>query len=110
MASFVFARRLAQTVPLSLGRGFPPNAALPTADRHPMAHVDDYFDRSGRVPQPPYGRLCGDVASFAFEYPKAPDASEFKPGEGHELLVIPGFLTPDINTFPLRHFLASYRY
>jgi len=75
-----------------------------------MSHVDGYFDRSGRVPKPPYGRLWGEVASFAFEYPKAPDASEFKPGEGHVVLVIPGFLTPDINTFPLRKFLASCGY
>jgi pimeloyl-ACP methyl ester carboxylesterase len=110
MALFVFVRRLAQTGAPDLPQGFPPNAEFPTTDRHPMSPVDGYFDRSGRVQPPPYGRLWREAGSFIFEYPKAPKPSEFKPGEGHVVLVIPGFLTPDMNTFPLRRFLTGCGY
>ena len=75
-----------------------------------MSRIDAYFDRSGGVRRPPYGRLWREAASFIFEYPKAPHPSEFKAGEGHVVLVIPGFLTPDINTFPLRRFLTNCGY
>ena len=75
-----------------------------------MSRIDEFFDRSGRVRRPPYSRLWREALSFIFEYPKSPDASEFGAGEGHVVLVIPGFLTPDINTFPLRKFLTSCGY
>ena len=75
-----------------------------------MSRTDGYFDRSGRVTRPPYRRLWREVASFCFEYPKAPDASEFRSGDGHVVLVIPGFLTPDATTAPLRRFLKRCGY
>ncbi len=75
-----------------------------------MSRTDGYFDRSGRVTRPPYRWLWREAASFCFEYPKAPDASEFRPGNGHVVLVIPGFLTPDATTFPLRRFLKRCGY
>ncbi len=75
-----------------------------------MSRIDTYFDRSGRVPRPPYRRLWREVASFCFEYPKAPDPREFDSGEGHVVLVIPGFLTSDAYTAPLRRFLKKCGY
>ncbi|HEY2889170.1 MAG TPA: alpha/beta hydrolase [Dongiaceae bacterium] len=75
-----------------------------------MSPIDNYFDRSGRVSRPPYRRLWREVGSFCFEYPKAPDPSEFESGDGHVVLVIPGFLTPDANTGPLRRFLKRCGY
>lgn len=75
-----------------------------------MSQIDAYFDRTGKVRRPPYRRLWREVASFAFEFPKAPDPSEFKAGEGHVVLVIPGFLTPDTFTSPLRRFLKRCGY
>jgi pimeloyl-ACP methyl ester carboxylesterase len=75
-----------------------------------MSRIDGYFDRSGRVRRPPYSRLWPEVLSFISEFPQAPDPSEFKAGEGHVVLVIPGFLTPDTFTLPLRNFLASCGY
>lgn len=75
-----------------------------------MSRIDAYFDRSGRVRRPPYGRLWREALSFIFEFPTPPKPSEFAAGEGHVVLVIPGFLTPDMNTFPLRRFLAGCGY
>jgi pimeloyl-ACP methyl ester carboxylesterase len=75
-----------------------------------MSRIDTYFDRSGQVRRPPYRRLWREAASFVFEYPKAPDPREFKPGGDHVVLVIPGFLTPDVNTTPLRRFLRNCGY
>ncbi len=75
-----------------------------------MSHVDSYFDRSGVVQRPPYGRLWREAGSFVFEYPKAPDPAAFARGNGHVVLVIPGFLTPDANTAPLRRFLRRCGY
>jgi pimeloyl-ACP methyl ester carboxylesterase len=75
-----------------------------------VSQVDSYFDRSGRVRRPPYRRLWREAASFVFEYPRAPDPDEFPPGRGHVVLVIPGFLTPDANTTPLRRFLKRCGY
>jgi pimeloyl-ACP methyl ester carboxylesterase len=75
-----------------------------------MSRIDAYFDRSGRVQRPPYGRLWREVKSFIFEKPVPPDPHEFEPGGGHVVLVIPGFLTPDAFTFPLRQFLTNCGY
>ena len=75
-----------------------------------MSQIDAYFDRTGQIHRPPYRRLWREAASFLFEYPKAPNPSEFKAGDGHVVLVIPGFLTPDANTSPLRKFLKSCGY
>ncbi len=75
-----------------------------------MSRIDAYFDRSGRVHRPPYGRLWTEAMSFCFEFPAPPKPSEFAPGNGHVVLVIPGFLTPDVNTLPLRRFLTNCGY
>ncbi len=75
-----------------------------------MSRIDEFFDRSGRVQRPPYGRLWREALSFIFEFPESPSPGEFRSGEGHVVLVIPGFLTPDMNTRPLRKFLASCGY
>ena len=96
--------------PKALCQSFPPKAELPTTDRHSMSRIDAYFDRGGRVRRPPYGRLWREVFSFVFEFPKAPDPSEFAAGRGHVVLVIPGFLTPDLFTYPLRRFLTNCGY
>lgn len=86
------------------------NQGVAQGTRRSMSRTDGYFDRSGRVTRPPYRRLWREVASFCFEYPKAPDASEFRSGNGHVVLVIPGFLTPDATTAPLRRFLTRCGY
>ena len=78
--------------------------------RSDVSRTDTYFDRSGRVPRPPYRRLWREVASFCFDYPKAPDPHDFPSGEGHVVLVVPGFLTSDAFTAPLRRFLKSCGY
>ncbi len=75
-----------------------------------MSRIDAYFDRSGRVRRPPYGRLWREAMSFVFENPTPPEPREFEPGGGHVVLVIPGFLTPDAFTSPLRHFLTNCGY
>jgi len=91
-------------------RFFPPNA-IPVQSRFfRMSQLDSYFDRSGEVLRPPYGRLWGEVGSFVFQYPKPPNPDSFPRGNGHVVLVIPGFLTPDANTGPLRRFLKRCGY
>ncbi len=75
-----------------------------------MSRLDAFFDRSGTVPRPPYGRLWREGLSFLLEYPAMPDPVEFAPGEGHVVLVIPGLLTPDAFTRPLRRFLKRCGY
>lgn len=75
-----------------------------------MPSIDEYFDRSGRVTRPPYGRLWAEGLSFISEFPKMPDPAEFAQGEGHVVLVIPGYLTPDAYTKPLRRFLNCCGY
>ena len=75
-----------------------------------MSGIDAYFDHSGRVRRPPYGRLWREVLSFCLEFPTPPEPREFEPGRGHVVLVIPGFLMPDVHTYPLRRFLTNCGY
>jgi pimeloyl-ACP methyl ester carboxylesterase len=75
-----------------------------------MSRIDAYFDRTGRVQRPPYGRLWREVSSFILENPVPPDPNEFEPGGAQVVLVIPGFLTPDAFTLPVRRFLANCGY
>lgn len=65
---------------------------------------DPFFDRSGRVQRPPYERLWGEARSLLLYHPTPPEARR-RMGREHVVLVIPGFLTSDVVTRPLRRFL-----
>jgi pimeloyl-ACP methyl ester carboxylesterase len=63
-----------------------------------------FFDRSGRVQRPPYERLWGEARSLLLYHPTPPEARR-RMGKDHVVLVLPGFLTADVVTLPLRRFL-----
>jgi pimeloyl-ACP methyl ester carboxylesterase len=68
------------------------------------------FDRTGRMPRPPLSRLPHEIWSGLFYRADPPDPATFPPGNGHVVLVIPGFFTTDAFTRSLRKFLARCGY
>ncbi len=65
---------------------------------------DSFFDRSGRIQKPPYERLWREAQSLVLYHPTPPEARR-RMGKDHVVLVIPGFLTADVMTTPLRQYL-----
>jgi pimeloyl-ACP methyl ester carboxylesterase len=75
-----------------------------------MRHVTDLFDRSGRIKRPPLHGLLREGWSRLAYRPTPPDPGALPNGQGHTVLIIPGFLTSDITTRPLRRFLTRCGY
>ena len=50
------------------------------------------------------------VLEFASYFPALPFLQTLPQGDGHPVMVFPGFLTSDLSTVPLRHFLKSLGY
>lgn len=75
-----------------------------------MPRMSDLFDRTGAIPCPSYRLLLNEAWSLISYRPKAPDPRTLPSGQGHVVLVIPAFLTPDAITKPLRQFLMRCGY
>ncbi len=75
-----------------------------------MARLDGIFDRTNLVRRPPYRRLMREVWSVATDFPTPPDPADLPQGRGHVVLVIPGLMSTDAFTSPLRRFLIRCGY
>ncbi len=68
---------------------------------------------AGELPAPSLGlqlletRVVGELYAYMLSYPWLPLVPE---GDGHPVLVLPGFLASGTSTFPLRHFLKRLGY
>ena len=75
-----------------------------------MPGIDELFDRSGTVRQPPYPWLGAELWSLMLHYPPPPDPATLPRGDGHVVLVVPAFISGDGTTKPLRDFLTRCGY
>jgi pimeloyl-ACP methyl ester carboxylesterase len=75
-----------------------------------MSQFSQAFDRTGRVRRPPYRFLLREAYARLTYFPRLPDCSGLPPGRDRVVLVIPGFLTTDAVTRPLRRFLQRCGY
>ncbi len=76
----------------------------------PRLPLDKIFDRSGAIRRPPAALLANEIGALLFDHDPLP-APDHCDGDGHVVLVVPGFLTTDAITRPLRRYLdlAGYR-
>lgn len=72
-----------------------------------MADLSSFFDRTGTVRRPAYGQLLQEFGALITDHPPTPARAALPRGEGKIVLVLPGFLTSDLITLPLRQFLAE---
>ena len=71
-----------------------------------MTNVSDFFDRTGTLRRPHYGQLLQEFGSLLINRPSPPDGA-LPDGDGQVVLVLPGFMTTDRLTQPLRQFLEA---
>ena len=79
-------------------------------DRIARGRLEGVFDRSGGLKRPSVMRLPVEFASFLTYRPQRPDPGNLPDGQGHRVLVIPGLMTVDQVTAPLRGFLRACGY
>jgi len=72
-----------------------------------MPDLSSLFDRTGTVRRPPYGRLLDEFRIFFSDCAEPPSPQALPNGRGQAVLVLPGFLTGDIITRPLRQFVEA---
>jgi pimeloyl-ACP methyl ester carboxylesterase len=72
-----------------------------------MAQVEEELDPPALLWQLLEGRAVFELGAMAWLYPWLRQAPA---GDGHPVLVLPGFLANGSSTFPLRHFLKSLGY
>lgn len=72
-----------------------------------MAQVEEELDPPALLWQLLEGRAVFELGAMAWLYPLLRQAPA---GDGHPVLVLPGFLANGSSTFPLRHFLKSLGY
>lgn len=77
------------------------------ADR---GRAEALFDTTGRIRRPRSRALLRELWDLATYAPTPPDPAGMPPGNGHVILVVPGFLTGDAITRPLRDFLTACGY
>ncbi len=70
-----------------------------------MADLSSIFDRTGAVRRPAYGQLLHEFGALISDNPASPSTASLPGGGGQIVLVLPGFLTGDMITLPLRQFL-----
>jgi pimeloyl-ACP methyl ester carboxylesterase len=73
-----------------------------------MTDLSALFDRTGAVRRPDFGQLLQEFGALLTDYPETPDFSDLPDGDGQVVLVLPGFLTSDMLTRPLREFLEDH--
>ena len=73
-----------------------------------MTDVSSLFDRTGTVRRPAFGQLLLEFGALLTDYPVTPDFTALPDGDGQVVLVLPGFLTGDMITRPLRQFLEDH--
>jgi pimeloyl-ACP methyl ester carboxylesterase len=74
-----------------------------------MTNVSEFFDRTGALRRPAYGQLLQEFGSLLTNRPSPPDLAPPN-GDGQVVLVLPGFMTTDRLTRPLRQFLEAQGY
>lgn len=72
--------------------------------------LDGVFDNSGSLQAPSYGDLHRELKSALTYRPARAPTHDVPQGDGHAVLVIPGLLTTDAYTFPLRQYLKACGY
>jgi pimeloyl-ACP methyl ester carboxylesterase len=72
-----------------------------------MVDLSALFDRTGTVRRPAYGQLWQEFGALLNDHPALPSFDTLPDGQGQAVLVLPGFLTTDRLTLPLRQFLAA---
>jgi pimeloyl-ACP methyl ester carboxylesterase len=72
-----------------------------------MPDISQLFDRSGAVRRPSLGRFAREYWALVVDRPDPPATATLPRGDGEVVLVLPGFLTNDALTTPLRRFLDT---
>jgi pimeloyl-ACP methyl ester carboxylesterase len=72
-----------------------------------MTDLSALFDRTGAVRRPAFGQLLQEFGALLTDHPAAHDFTDLPDGDGQVVLVLPGFLTSDLITRPLREFLED---
>ncbi len=72
-----------------------------------MTDLSALFDRTGAVRRPDFAQLLQEFGALLTDRPEAPDFTDLPDGDGQTVLVLPGFLTGDTVTRPLRDFLED---
>jgi pimeloyl-ACP methyl ester carboxylesterase len=72
-----------------------------------MTDLSSLFDRTGTVRRPAFGQLFQEFGALFTDRPAVPDTVALPDGDGQVVLVLPGFLTGDLITRPLRQFLEG---
>jgi len=72
-----------------------------------MTDLSALFDRTGAVRRPDFAQLLLEFGALLTDRPEAPDFTDLPDGDGQVVLVLPGFLTNDMLTRPLREFLEQ---
>jgi len=72
-----------------------------------MTDLSALFDRTGTVRRPDFAQLLQEFGALLTDRPEAPDFADLPDGDGQVVLVLPGFLTSDMVTRPLRDFLEE---
>lgn len=73
-----------------------------------MTDLSALFDRTGAVRRPDFAQLLQEFSALITDRPIAPDLTDLPRGDGQVVLVLPGFLTNDLLTRPLRDFLEEH--
>jgi pimeloyl-ACP methyl ester carboxylesterase len=71
-----------------------------------MTDVSAFFDRSGALKRPPFGKFLQEFGALLTDR-RGPPVATLPDGQGQVVLVLPGFMTSDWITKPLRDFLNS---
>jgi pimeloyl-ACP methyl ester carboxylesterase len=72
-----------------------------------MADLSNIFDKTGAVRRPAYGLLLQEFGALVVDRAQPHTVVASSSGRGEIVLVLPGFLTSDLITFPLRQFLDA---
>jgi pimeloyl-ACP methyl ester carboxylesterase len=72
-----------------------------------MADLSSIFDRTGAVRRPAYGQLLYEFGALIADRTQPHSIARSSSGHGEIVLVLPGFLTSDLITLPLRQFLDA---
>ena len=73
-----------------------------------MTDLSALFDRTGAIRRPDFTQLLQEFSALLTGHPGVSDFTDLPDGDGQVVLVLPGFLTSDMVTRPLRDFLEEH--
>jgi pimeloyl-ACP methyl ester carboxylesterase len=73
-----------------------------------MTDLSALFDRTGTIRRPDFSQLLQEFGALFTDHPETHDFAGLPDGDGQVVLVLPGFLTSDMLTRPLREFLEEH--